>query len=285
MKRLFNSKTYIIVGITFIVLLAIGTLFDYQISSKLYIGSNLFSDIFVAIGVMPSAFAASVGAIMVVLSDNKRYKSVTFVKWFIAIGSFTYGFYSMYSDITDELNSIVPYIICAVILIGLLVLVYLVLRNYKNKTVLVLFGLALISTVAGGSVVTLLFKKIFARPRMRLLESESSIEFHRWFQSAKDIREAYIAKGIAKSEFKSFPSGHALGSSCMSLIWVTCCFNKKYEGKEVLFFLIGLGFALVTSFSRLICGAHFLSDVVVSIMINLFTQFVCYRVYLKNLKY
>lgn len=283
MKKLFKMRNYIITVVMFAALVVVGSLFDYQIALKINIGPNLFSKILEIVGYFPASLLAGIGAIMILLSDNHRYKVVSFTKWFIAIGSFSYGFYYLYDGLKEILGSLIYVGVAALVLIGLYVLAYLLLRNCTNKNKLALFGLALISMVCAGNLVSIVSKRIFARPRMRLILSEKSIEFKNWWEMSRDIKEAYIAKGIASEEFKSFPSGHALNSCYFSALWTLCSFNEKLKNKEGLIFIIGLFLSLLTSFSRMLCGAHFLTDVTFGMMACLFCQFVCYKVYLRKL--
>jgi membrane-associated phospholipid phosphatase len=68
--------------------------------------------------------------------------------------------------------------------------------------------------------------------------------------------------GIDKGEFRSFPSGHSILSMCMvmilqSLTW----FFKKLKDKRIILGVLGAAFSMIIIFTRLILGAHYLSDV------------------------
>lgn len=93
-------------------------------------------------------------------------------------------------------------------------------------------------------LITKIFKFLLARDRPKRLFSEGLYGFH------------FI--GSATPEF-SFPSGHA----CMigAIMGAIACFLPRYT-----FHLITLG--LVLSFSRVIEGDHFLSDVIVGVILG-----------------
>ena len=65
-----------------------------------------------------------------------------------------------------------------------------------------------------------------------------------------------------KGEFRSFPSGHSILSTCMvialqSLSWI----SVRLRDKQLKLGLLGFGISFAVILSRVILGAHYLSDV------------------------
>lgn len=84
--------------------------------------------------------------------------------------------------------------------------------------------------------------------------------------------------GIVSEEFKSFPSGHAANAAIMILLGSLSLLDEKFKGKKDLLFFIGFGFALVVAFSRIVAGAHFLSDVTIGILITFLFEIITIKI-------
>ena len=101
-----------------------------------------------------------------------------------------------------------------------------------------------------------LAKMAWGRPRMRSIDSIE--QFHYWYQ---------LAGPAANEEFKSFPSGHTANGFVMLALTLFVPPEKKELFKWVTAFAITWG--ICVALSRVIVGAHFLSDVVVGGYISL----------------
>lgn len=285
MKKVYNLKTFIVLCVLIVGCLVVGSLYDMQISNVLYNNNDSFAKACAVVGAgFPAGVAVCAAAVMMIVSDNRKFKSVTIIKWIIAIAGAFFGLYTMAGDVLKEGGSIIVLIVELVVLAVFSFLFYLRIRKYDDKKRLVLYSLALFSIVAGGGIVTLILKKFFARPRMRLLISHPLINFTEWYSPDNAQKIKYLAQGIAEGEFKSFPSSHAFFSTCAALLWVIPTFHDKLKGKELLFFIIGIIYSIVLCITRVICGAHFVSDVTIGFAIGIISQFVCYFVYLRYLK-
>ncbi|GEM_PF-5324088 len=284
MKKIFNPANYIITVLMFFSLVALGSFFDLEISSFIYKGeSNLLCDIVACIGYFPAQLCALAGGVMVLNSDNHKRKLVSFIKGFILFGCMVFAFYYLYDEYFEVYNSYLGIGIAAFVLVIFMVIIFVLTKNYKDKNKLVLFGLFLISISAGSIVANLAFKEIFLRPRMYYISgADAQIGFQKWYSVDRDMIKAIIASGVDDSNFASFPSGHATCSAAMTALWTLAYFVPSCKGKERGLFMVGVIYMLFVCFTRIWCGGHFLSDVVVGMMVSLFTQWVCYEVYLKR---
>ena len=119
-------------------------------------------------------------------------------------------------------------------------------------------------------VTMLLLKDVFHRPRYRtVVLGYEGIGFFPWYTPFKGA-SAYIKNfGIDKGEFRSFPSGHSILSiSLIYIIQSLTWFFPKLKKKAVVMSFAALLFGAVIMFTRMVLGAHFLSDVSAAAMIG-----------------
>ena len=127
------------------------------------------------------------------------------------------------------------------------------------------------------SIVTLLMisgKTVFARPRYRTT-LEPGIDFVPWYDLALSSERAARETGLDKNAFQSFPSGHSISN--VAGIFIFPAFSwvlPKLKGRETVLFLTGLIYGLVIMLTRLILGAHFLTDVSFGALIAVIIGFV-----------
>jgi membrane-associated phospholipid phosphatase len=107
-----------------------------------------------------------------------------------------------------------------------------------------------------------LIKLVIHRPRYRLVEANLDISFRNWWDSFKEYKD-YIAAhpGVTKEEFKSFPSGHSGTGMILAMFFpMMVYFFPKLKKYQVALFYTGVAWGLVMMFSRMLCGAHYLTD-------------------------
>ena len=125
-----------------------------------------------------------------------------------------------------------------------------------------------------------IFKMIMHRPRYRAIATGGLDEslYHSWYRRFSDYKD-YISDVITKDEFKSFPSGHAASSfmAIMFLIYLPYFFPEQLgqtAKNRKLLFIIGIVWFGVISVSRLIVGAHYLTDIAFGGMIALISFYI-----------
>ena len=99
-------------------------------------------------------------------------------------------------------------------------------------------------------------KFLFSRPRYKFVVAEGEEFFRRVFSFDSSIKKQFVELGYSSDLFKAFPSGHASHSATLILLSVFFKKNSK------LLVIIGLVYSLFVGLTRIIAGAHFLSDVV-----------------------
>jgi len=79
-------------------------------------------------------------------------------------------------------------------------------------------------------------------------------------------------------DFRSFPSGHAM--QCAGLIFVLPPLAEVFcrlKGKKTVLFAAGAVFAVLVGISRMVMGAHFLSDVCMGSLLAVVFAFIYLR--------
>lgn len=263
----------------FLALFIVGTFLDLQINTGLYSDKNTFGLIVSVVGTTPGygMFAIMGGGFLSLFLKKEEYPTWARVLFVIAIlgclGSSTYfagreffgpnGFYWVVK------KSFWGYFISFPIMVGFTYLGYRLMRNVENKYLWVLL-LVLIAAFAlaltGG--VTLL-KVIFHRPRYRAIEGTGSlIPYYAWYERCSDYKGYMTTFGLTSEEFKSFPSGHAGASMGLPLIAIFLpLIDEKYRKYRLPIFVCGLAFSLLVMFSRMLVGAHYMSDVAMGAML------------------
>ena len=105
---------------------------------------------------------------------------------------------------------------------------------------------------------------------MRLLvETGNESYFMPWWKLGISLKSKLVADGVSSDEFRSFPSGHTGCAACAMLTILLPTLGKRLRGKERLCLCIGLAWTLIVAVSRLMMGAHFLTDVTAATLLTL----------------
>ena len=242
---------YIIVGI----MLLIGSFYDYPITNALYGKLPMISDIFERLLLAPIITVP----IITFLSLYILYK-----KWyFIGISSII-SFYVVWDTLHYKNDTITLYFVVITIVLAILYMGFLlfllsridcgVIEKWMPH--LMFFTLVLFTSIL---IVTIL-KMGWGRIRYRQLVGTNG--FTAWYEP----------QGF--NGFHSFPSGHTAVFSTILCFLETD--SVKYGEKSVwLKILIWMGIIFMP-LTRMMCGAHFLSDTAVGFMIT-YTCYLKYR--------
>ena len=282
--------------IVLLVLLIVGSIWDLQISQKVvdlkegnYYTHNLFGIIFEIIGEMPIYLITAFASALIFHNFKRREKSFfnVAVQVFAVLVSVALLFYmnyklfkylSIHLDFTDFIGGIgdtVAYFLLGACMTFLLF--YLTQRlpsAFLNKMLvwaLIVWGTAFIS-----QVLTHLLKAVAARPRYRAMFMMDDFSvYRRWFQfqwGIPEIEDDLVVLYNAGSDwFKSFPSGHtSAGAMVITLTLIPSLFEKTNTlTKKVVTLSVVIAYVLAVMFSRILVGAHFLTDVTFGALITL----------------
>ena len=266
----------IVMGILLIGLI-VGSFLDLQINQAIFSDRNGFGIAMAAFGTLPCyGGLAFLGGALFGTSfarRKERHMAITVGSYIAAAACYIISIYLGSKDIpsingyNNEALKIPAIIVGIFLFAGIAVFGYLVSVKNDNKQLWAIIVAMIIVYIIGLIPVSYVIKLFIHRPRFRLVVNYGGIPFHNWWESYKDYKTYIDANplingfNITKEEFKSFPSGHT-GSAAimMMLLPYLSVFFKKLKGKETLLFYIGFAWTLLMMFSRMLVGAHYLTD-------------------------
>ena len=257
-------------GAFLLLMMVIGSFWDYPISRALYHQSNVLGLFFAAFGEYPAALGFSAAGAMLISARNreKRLRGILQAIAGCVLLLFGAAMAAMlptgYLDISLGLSAVIGLACTALVVLGLLRLC----RDGDRGTVLRVAAVFLLVVFADILVVNLI-KIPWGRPRMRLVAVDARACFMPWWQPGTALRDALVAAGVAAEEFKSFPSGHTANASALMLLCLLPKLSPKLEGKQTALFLVGFVWAALVALSRIIMGAHYLTDTMAGFAVGL----------------
>ncbi len=249
---------YIVAGI----LLLAGTFYDYSITAFLYDLQNVFA-IFMQCGVIWLFIAV---VTFVFTMQQRLHKSVFFFLAEIISALYTViELMKYFVNIRDHLFLIG---ILGILLVSFCnMIVYHMslerLQRLEKKAVFYVCVLIL------STLLVAVLKYFWGRIRFR--EMEQAVQFSAWF----------LPQGC--NGHHSFPSGHTAAISSLLCLFVTM---KDCEEHKVPWYIgvFVFGMIITMAVSRMIMGAHFLSDTTVGFLVT-YTVFLCSRHYFYQKRY
>lgn len=255
MKKLlgFTGAMVLILGI-----LAVGDL-DYSVSKNIINRHSLFGEFFNILGEIPANLGLLIGTTILFGSRKRGGKMSTVLKALLAIpfmflfaeltviGSVRYIFEFSESGFPGwafGLSALGGLILFSTAIFALVKLKPEQFTKWRKQ------GIVLLLLVIFEILIVNVLKIVWARPRMRSITSVE--QFKHWYE---------INGPMNSEEFKSFPSGHTANAFVMLAYTLFLPENRKPLTRNFTIFAILWG--VCTAVSRVILGAHFLSDVFV----------------------
>ena len=290
MKKI-SLHIYIVLGI-FLIGFIIGSFVDLSLMESLFSENNTFGLVLSVIGTMPGyGCLAILGGGMFAMALKKDEFSIPYRFIFyvlMATGLVTSIFFAGreffgVNGFSGAAPEWVGYLIALPVMAGLFYLGYRIAINSDNNRLWVLMIVLMIAIFIALVPGVTALKSIFHRPRYRIVVRYGYEEFHNWWQRCTNYKDVMAATNVGKDEFKSFPSGHVGAAS----VFMLCAaflplVNSKYERIQLPIFYAGLAWSLLIAFSRILVGAHFLSDVSMGGMLTTICLIVAYYVVMKG---
>ncbi len=262
-QRLVRTRDALALAAILAVCMAMGSIFDLELSRAVFDLENPFGVVLAAYGQVPAAACCALaGTLLIVTFDRARPASSA------ALGAIGIALVAGALVVTTiwprsylDLALPVRALIAGALIAGVDAVALHVLRG-ADQARLRRYAAYLIAVVALDAIIVDVLKIIWARPRMRMLAVTAGAEFQPWWVIGSGQREALEAAGVAAEEFKSFPSGHTASATCaMALALALPAVKPSLARRRAALFWGSAAVPAAVAASRIIMGAHFLTDV------------------------
>ena len=278
---------FIIIGILLVGFI-VGSFLDLQIDEALFSERNPFGLFMASFGVYPcyAGLAFIGGGFLSTTIRRKEFPLIgKIISYALSAGAYGMAVYLCGKELPSVNGYNVPYLawlsylISAIVLGGVYVWSFFVCKKGDPKflwnIILIMTIIFVIALLPAGFVI----KLVIHRPRYRYAVRGELTSFYNWWQMfpeyKKYIGAEVLGQTITKEEFKSFPSGHSGTGMIMAMFLpFASFFFPKLKGKEVLLFYIGATWGFVMMFSRMLVGAHYLTDTCMGSLIVMVTFYV-----------
>ncbi len=252
--------------------IVLGSFYDLTISKAIVQTDDKFSAFCETLGESIGYFIYALGGLLCFFGLFPRKKTVYKVLGvIIALLALGGSIYYLGSHMTDNgtnhgivMNKALSYSLSACLLLFYSFLAILFLDHHNLDNCLKLGLIIFLASLLQLLLINLL-KKIGCRPRYRyLIDTTLNTDgdtFLPW----------YLFQPFQKSgdNFKSWPSGH-VGTATLTLM-LTCLsplFRFRHKGIEYVTYFLTLSYTLLIAYTRIRCGAHFLSDVSTALLVS-----------------
>ena len=288
-----KKRHFIIVISILLVGLILGSFFDLEINKAIFSENNTFSLIMASFATYPGygglAFIGG-GFFGTTFKRKDMHIGLKILSYFLSAVAYGMSVWLCAKDMpsvngfNNPALTVPSYLIAALVFAGIFYFAFSVTKRGDRQRLWIALMVMAVIFVVGLLPVGFIVKRIMHRPRYRFFVRTNPDLFHNWWERFADYKSVlYDAEGNAvkigantmtSEEFKSFPSGHS-GTAAIVMMFMPymSIFFPKLKGKETLFFYIGFGWTLVMMFSRMLCGAHYLTDTCMGALIVLIVFF------------
>ena len=272
-KFILGCSVFVLISL---IILSFGRI-DYNISVCLLNRDSLWAKLFDIFGEQPAFWGLLMGTVILFYTHKRSISLWNIFR--IALGCIL-SFYFIYLIImtplrysyeifgkpnADELRVLVVAISLGISIIIAIAAPDFNAKFYKYRKQAIILIIAILTEM----LLVNLMKTIWGRPRMRSISSFE--EFRYWYE---------IAGPAISQENKSFPSGHTANAFTMLVYCIFLPEVKKIKGKFLFTFAFLWG--TLVAISRIVLGAHFLSDVIAGFYITLASAYFYHRILLKK---
>lgn len=239
---------------------------DLDLDKMLNNPESFFANWFCNTGELPGYLLVPIaGAIVYICSSNKILK-LAGVLTSLGGAALTGGYLGDYFFIDNGRATIYGILLGLLFGAGFLYTVSYINVPEKLKKPLIIISISGIIALLVQVGVINIIKFFWGRMRFRAMLAEGSFDgFTQW----------YIPNTNASSnEFKSFPSGHTAGAGMSYLMMLLPMINEKWKKRKTICFVVPLIYTSIVALTRMIMGAHFLSDVTIGGTVS-FTIAIC----------
>ena len=252
-----------------LILMALGSFVDYSLSSALYDSSNPFAMFFAAYGAIPAPLGCVAAGNLFVCGRSRERAIPGMLQGaggllLLVLGAALACFVPIrYLPVSPVLLTGVGLVLSA----GTVLLVRRLAKG-ADRAVLNRAGLAILLVILCELLVVNLIKVCWGRPRMRLVVSHPEAYFFPWWRRGAALKGLLMAAGVGADEFKSFPSAHTANAATMLLLGLVPYLKPSLQHYKKALVAFGFGWTAVVALSRIMLGAHYLTDTAVGFLIG-----------------
>lgn len=249
-----TKKENIAVGFVLLLFLIIGTFADLSISKLIYSPESWFPKLFELIGETPGMLIGLFCCSLLIITRDSSSKVLSIIQ-LIGFSILMILFSLMTSFMLFHYLGIKSgFGLIALSSIFIIVAFFAASKlDTTQKAAIRRAAFIGIFLILFAIISVNIIKVLWGRQRFRSMQDDMTVFTH-WYN-----RQTF-ASG---EEFKSFPSGHSANSAVIMWITLLPTFIKSLKGKETILKTIAFGWILCVMASRIMAGAHFLSDVTV----------------------
>ena len=255
-------KTLIIMSIIGIL---IGSFWDLQINALFYNRGSFYSELFKTIGEIPVVLIILLSSgILIRLNVMEDKPYFWNLPWIVLWLIFAYTNTIPISYLKNSYTigwSFISIIIYFIITLAIIRKVPIHDSNAVRKVAYIAIISCILSAVAIKGI-----KSLWGRMRyFHMVELNDFSGFSPW----------YLRQSIAKNDiYKSFPSGHSVNASLVALCSLLPLVFVKLKNYQTRITLVIIVWILLVTTSRIVDGAHFISDISTGVFIGSIIQFV-----------
>lgn len=309
MRKINNFLIFFIILIFVLTIFLFASFYDLQISQffadmtpNLYYSNNFFAVFFEIFG--ESILFILLGLSLAVIFWAIYYKIKKPIKFLFqtlsvsaCIGINFLCFWRVFNYVKNYMEFEFNYIFLTILIIFSIIFAFLyifLLKNIKKNIIYKLFWVScLIILVALFSNLTIQILKndVWGRMRFRaMFYIDDFSNYTAWWEmNGHSLSYAFRFLNLPDDAFRSFPSGHTSAVAITFCFWFLPLFFRNRISKQAKFwcYFLPIILTLIIGFSRIVAGAHFLTDILFAILIVMIyiAIFVPYLIALrKNLK-
>ncbi len=274
-----KRNSVLIIYTVCILLMAAGTFLDQTISKFVFNDTNKICIFLAAVGEWPMMLNGwiSAGLLYAALPDKKDKFG-----YYLCIGLMACGILGGCIALLDikEMYSGSKLIMCMAGEIILAALCAFGAYKFADRSDLGLIrrtAIFLLFTVAFTAIFITALKIPWARPRYSYIRSTEGLQFQKWYKIGS-AQKAAFGSTLDHEAFKSFPSGHTGFSTTLLATAGICGVIPAFREKEYIFSFIAMILIIVIAASRIVMGAHFLTDVTFAFMLVYTITAILYKV-------
>lgn len=231
------------------------TFADLKLDIFLNSPKNFIAVWFEKTGEMPSSLLITIAMAFIMKCANPKWMKIVASIGCVAAGGYFGDWFGGRLFTDDEFQGVfsiifgVGFALCVIF-----VMHFITIPDEMRKPLLVIAFVGLGAGALGTGLVSLM-KGLWGRVRFRSMEAPYE-NFTPWFK----------INGFTGDH--SFPSGHTAGAGVSYQLMLLPLISKKCREHKTALFLTAFIFTGVVAFTRLVVGAHYLSDVAVGGMIS-----------------